>query len=103
MHFNMVLPGLEEVRVLKAEEIGEAYHLHVEGPKRKQKCPACGNRTSRVHDYRLQRFNTWSSLKGLPTCFIVDGGTGATVGNDFPKIIGLYNGIKDIPLNGTKP
>jgi transposase len=53
MHFNMVLPGLEEVRILKTEEIGEAYHLHIELPKRKHKCPACGNRTSRIHDYRL--------------------------------------------------
>ncbi|WP_240628771.1 transposase family protein, partial [Bacillus salacetis] len=55
MHFNMVLPGLEEVRILKAEEIGEAYHLHIELPKRKHKCPACGDQTTRVHDYRLQK------------------------------------------------
>ncbi|WP_456271875.1 ISL3 family transposase [Bacillus sp. AK031] len=55
MHFNMVLPGLEEVRVLKAEEMGEAYHLHIEVLKRKHKWPACGNWTSRVHDYRLQK------------------------------------------------
>jgi transposase len=55
MHFNMILPGLEEVRVLKAEELGGAFHLHIELPKRKHKCPSCKKWTFRVHDYRLQK------------------------------------------------
>jgi transposase len=55
MHFNMILPGLEEVRVLKAEELGGDFHLHIELPKRKHQCPSCKKWTSKVHDYRLQK------------------------------------------------
>jgi transposase len=55
MHFNMILPGLEEVKVLRAEELGEAFHLHIELPKRKHQCPSCKKWTSKVHDYRLQK------------------------------------------------
>ncbi|EDL66568.1 transposase (01) [Bacillus sp. SG-1] len=55
MHFNMVLPGLEGVKISKAEEVGEAFHLHIELAKRKHQCPSCRNWTCRVHDYRLQK------------------------------------------------
>ncbi|MFB4166267.1 transposase family protein, partial [Alteribacillus sp. JSM 102045] len=55
MYFNMKWPGLEDVVVTKTEEIGEAFYLHVEVPRKSHRCPACGERTSRVHDYRIQK------------------------------------------------
>lgn len=55
MHFNMILPGLEDVMILKAEEVDGAYHIHIKLPRKKQRCPVCGERTNRVHDYRVQK------------------------------------------------
>ncbi len=55
MHFNMVLPGLEGVKVTRAEEVEGVFHLHVEIPRRHHRCPSCNKRTNRVHDYRLQK------------------------------------------------
>lgn len=51
----MVLPGLEGVKVTRAEEIEGVFHLHVEIPRRHHRCPSCKERTNRVHDYRLQK------------------------------------------------
>ncbi|NGP46491.1 transposase, partial [Bacillaceae bacterium SIJ1] len=28
---------------------------YIEMPRQKQKCPQCGDRTTRVHDYRIQK------------------------------------------------
>lgn len=55
MYFNMSLPGLEELGISKMEEVEGALHLHVHIPKRSHRCPACGERTKRVHDYRIQK------------------------------------------------
>ncbi|WP_371069883.1 ISL3 family transposase [Sediminibacillus sp. JSM 1682029] len=55
MHSNMRLPGLESVSIKKVEEVEGAYHMEVEMPRQAQTCPACGNQTSRVHDYRMQK------------------------------------------------
>ena len=55
MHFNMILPGLEEVCVLKAEMNEGIYEIYIEMPLNPHICPACSKETTRVHDYRLQR------------------------------------------------
>ncbi|WP_090851207.1 ISL3 family transposase [Paraliobacillus sp. PM-2] len=55
MQFNMKLPGLESVIVTKMEELEGNFYLHVKLPVRKHRCPACGKRTSRIHDYRIQK------------------------------------------------
>ncbi|MBM7552259.1 transposase [Thalassobacillus pellis] len=55
MQFNMTLPGLEEVNITKSEEVEGALLLHITVPKKAQRCPLCGERTSRIHDYRTQK------------------------------------------------
>ncbi|WP_079708295.1 ISL3 family transposase [Paraliobacillus ryukyuensis] len=55
MQFNMKLPGLESVIVTKMEELEGNFHLHVKLPVKKHCCPACGENTSRIHDYRIQK------------------------------------------------
>ncbi|WP_244513670.1 transposase family protein, partial [Oceanobacillus limi] len=55
MQFNMKLPGLESVIVTKMEELEGNFYLHVKLPVKKHRCPACGERTSRIHDYRIQK------------------------------------------------
>lgn len=45
---------LKDVIVTKVENISNFKHIHIELERTPQKCPACGNWTSRVHDYRNQ-------------------------------------------------
>lgn len=51
----MKIPGLKEVCVTKIEERESGIALHVEMPKERHSCPACGKKTDRVHDYRMQK------------------------------------------------
>ncbi len=46
--------GLQEVTIKKVEENPENVVIWIELPRKKHKCPACGETTDRVHDYRLQ-------------------------------------------------
>lgn len=55
MHFNMILPGLEDVKVTQMEERAGVFRIYVEIPKHVHKCPQCGETTSNVHDYRIQK------------------------------------------------
>ncbi|GGJ75407.1 ISL3 family transposase [Virgibacillus kapii] len=55
MQFNMTLPGLEEVNITKSEEVEGSLLLHINVPRKPQRCPVCGERTRRVHDYRTQK------------------------------------------------
>ena len=55
MNLNMNFPGLKDVIVEKIEEVGNRTVLHVSLPKRKHTCPKCGEKTVKVHDYRMQK------------------------------------------------
>lgn len=55
MHFNMILPGLEEVTVIKTEINEGIYEIFIEMPLKVHRCPSCLEETARVHDYRIQR------------------------------------------------
>lgn len=55
MHFTMNFPGLEEATVTKSEMVEGALHLHLQIERKPHRCPRCEERTSRVHDYRIQK------------------------------------------------
>ncbi|MER2191524.1 MAG: ISL3 family transposase [Solibacillus sp.] len=55
MNFNMNIPGLKGVIVHQMEEQEERLVLHVSMPKTLHTCPACGQKTKKVHDYRMQK------------------------------------------------
>ena len=55
LHFNMILPGLEEVTVIKAEMNEGIYEIYIEMPVKTHVCSSCLRETKRVHDYRIQR------------------------------------------------
>ena len=55
MHFNMILPGLEEVTVIKTEMNEGIYEIFIEMPVKTHICSSCSRETRRVHDYRIQR------------------------------------------------
>jgi transposase len=51
----MILPGLEDVKVTRTEMMDEEFHIHLEFPRRRHRCPLCNGHTNRIHDYRLQK------------------------------------------------
>ncbi|MFA9457788.1 transposase family protein [Halalkalibacter sp. AB-rgal2] len=63
MHHNMIIPVLEDVIITNSEVIEGTWKLSVEVPKCRHKCPCCGNRTNRVHDYRLQKIKHLNETK----------------------------------------
>lgn len=50
MYFNTILPGLEDVTITKTETVEDSFHLNVELKVTPHRCPACGEKTKRVHD-----------------------------------------------------
>ncbi len=39
----------------KVEEVGEIIRIYVEMDRQENRCPKCGNKTNRIHDYRVQK------------------------------------------------
>jgi transposase len=55
MNFTMNIPGLKDCIVTKVEErLGEVL-IYVEMERKYHRCPKCGQKTNRVHDYRWQK------------------------------------------------
>jgi len=55
MNCNIVISGLKDVVIKKVEDIGETINIYVEMLKRVHRYPKCGWKTSRIHDYRIQK------------------------------------------------
>ncbi|MGG4170146.1 ISL3 family transposase [Rossellomorea vietnamensis] len=55
MNSTIMLPGFEEVNIMKMEEVDERLCLHIELPLIPHKCPECAASTMKVHDYRIQK------------------------------------------------
>ncbi len=49
------LLGLEEVIVKNIREDEESKHIEIELPRKEHICPSCGEKTEKIHDYRMQR------------------------------------------------
>lgn len=46
--------NLEDVIITNVENISDQLHIYIELPRGSHVCPACGNVTDRIHDYRMQ-------------------------------------------------
>lgn len=55
MNFTIEIPGLKDVKITKIEEVEERIAIHAEMPVKLHKCPSCGERTKKIHDYRIQK------------------------------------------------
>ena len=60
-NYTQKLLGLEEVIITKVEKKPEGLMIFIELPKKAHFCPHCCNKTTRVHNYRLQK------IKDLPS------------------------------------
>jgi len=65
----MNIPGLKDVVIEKIEEVGERTALHVSLPKKPHKCPSCGEMTTKVHDYRMQKIKHLKWFERLTVLF----------------------------------
>ena len=52
--YTAELLNLEDVIITGVENISDQLHIHIELPRKKHICPACGASTDRIQDYRMQ-------------------------------------------------
>ncbi len=55
INFTMNIPGLKGVIISKVKQVEDIVRVYVEMEQKLLLCPTCGVRTSRVHDYRMQK------------------------------------------------
>ncbi|MEK9199595.1 ISL3 family transposase [Ureibacillus sp. FSL E2-3493] len=55
MNFNMHLPGLKGVNLEEIVEQENRILVYISIPIKEHICPACGEKTSKVHDYRMRK------------------------------------------------
>lgn len=53
-HYTQEMTGLKDIIVNFVEHKDNTLHIHLKMEKRIHSCPSCGERTSKVHDYRTQ-------------------------------------------------
>lgn len=69
MNINMDIPGLKGVILEKYEQLEERIVLPVSMPKQEHVCPACGLKTMKVHDDRIQKVKHLKWFERLTTLF----------------------------------
>lgn len=85
MNFNMNIPGLKDVEIEKIEEVGERTALYVSLHKQPHKCPNCGEMTTKVHDYRMQKIKHLKWFERLTVLFYKRRRYACTCGKHFSE------------------
>ncbi|WP_347862328.1 ISL3 family transposase [Salimicrobium sp. PL1-032A] len=85
MYSTMIIPGFEDMEVTKTEEREGTYYLHVQMPKKSQVCPSCSDKTSRVHDYRVQKVQHLKLFERLTHVFYRKRRYACTCGKKFAE------------------
>ncbi len=62
-YYTEKLLGVQEVSIKKVNDMKEDYEIFIEQPRKQCVCPACGNVTAKVHDYRTQRIKELSAFE----------------------------------------
>ncbi|GFZ81818.1 ISL3 family transposase [Compostibacillus humi] len=55
MNNTIKIPGLEDVIITKVEEFEDRIAIFVEMKVQTHRCPKCGKKTRKIHDYRVQK------------------------------------------------
>jgi len=58
-NYTTELLGLEDVNIIEIKQNERRLDIYIMKPRRKHRCPACGQETDKIHDYR------WQSVKDL--------------------------------------
>lgn len=65
---NLKIPGLEDVTIIKIEQLEDRIAIYVEMPVKLHKCPKCSEKTRKIHDYRIQKIKHLKWFERL--CYI---------------------------------
>ena len=55
LYYTEKVLGLQEVEIKKIQDNEKSFEIEVEQERKECKCPCCGQRTDKIHDYRRQR------------------------------------------------
>jgi transposase len=55
MNNNIKIPGLEDVTITKIDKIEDRMAIYVKMDVLTHRCPNCGEKTRKIHDYRMQK------------------------------------------------
>ena len=80
-YYTEKLLGLQEVSIKKICETKEIFEIFIEQPRKQCVCPACGVRTDKIHDYRLQRVKELPAFEKPVVLFCASVGMPAPAGN----------------------
>ncbi len=86
MNFNMNIPGLKEAIVEKTEEVDDRIALHISLPRKPHTCPKCGEKTTKVHDYRIQKIKHLKWFERLTVLFYKRRRYACTCGKRFSEV-----------------
>jgi transposase len=103
MNFNMIIPGLREAVVTKVEESGEYVHIFVEMERRVHRCPGCGQRTSKIHDYCIQKLQHLKWFERKTQFYYIRRRYSCRCGKRFSERITLVNVTNVLLLSGIRP
>ena len=53
-NYTTKILGIKDVKIEKVEESYSCLKIYIKPTKRAAKCPCCGNKTNKIHDYRKQ-------------------------------------------------
>jgi transposase len=62
MNNNIIIPGLEDVIITKIDQFEDRIAIFVEMDVQTNRCPNCGEKTRKIHDYRVQKIKHLSGL-----------------------------------------
>ena len=96
--YTAKLLNLEDVIIIKVENISEEVHVYLELPRTKHRCPACGALTDRVHDYRMQIIKEFP-LAGQRCCICASGVTAVTAASASLRRTPFFPGTTAPPVD----
>ena len=69
MNSTIKIPGLKDAIITKVEQFEDRVAIYVEMAVKAHKCPNCGGKTKKIHDYRLQKIKHLKWFEDLTYLF----------------------------------
>lgn len=85
MNFNMELPGLKGVKIDEMTEQENRVVVYISMPIKEHICVACGEKTAKVHDYRMRKVGHLPMFGRLTVLIYKCRRYRCTCGNRFPE------------------
>ena len=92
-YYSEKVLGLQGVEIKNIENTEKEIYIEVELKRRLHRCPACGQETDRIHDYRRQIVKDIPPMERLFSCSFVRGGTFAPAERGFLRKTPFFRAI----------